>query len=213
MFMKNKGLREEMKRAREHGKERYHPQENEQGFVLVFSLMALVMISLLGAWGLRTATVEMKIASNEQRMESYFNVSEGGVYLEGANVGFVPVNTPWYKIADPSDTDQVLLPPLPPFAPDTRTYDPGNDMDHPPVAFIDRHRANSANWPRQNLEGNTGAAKDNIDYAYLVTYLHPDMPPKGYDAGEFSGYKFRLNSEHVVTIEVGGLKIGVKSTM
>ncbi|MCF8056123.1 MAG: pilus assembly PilX N-terminal domain-containing protein [Desulfocapsa sp.] len=186
---------------------------DDQGFVLIFSLLALVMVSLCGSWALKTATYEMKIAANEQAMDSNFNVSEGGALLEGANVGFVPANTPWYRISDPSATNQVLLPPLPPLAPDTTTYDPGNDMAHPPVTFVNRHRANSNNWPRQNLERNTTAANNKTDYAYLVTYLHPDIAPKGYDAGAFSGYKFRLNGENIITIEVGGIKIGVKSAI
>jgi len=186
---------------------------NEQGFILILSLIVLTMVSLLGLWALKTATYEMKIAANEQTMESNFNVSEGGTLLESANVGFVPGNTPWYKIADPSNTDHVLLPPLPPLVPDTTTYDPGNDMGHAPVAFVNSHRANSANWPRQNLEGDTATAMNKVDYAYLVTYLHPDIAPKGYDAGAFSGYKFRLNGEHVITVEVGGLKVGVKSAI
>ncbi len=68
--------------------------KDDQGFVLIFSLLALVMVSLCGLWALKTATYELKIAANEQAMGSNFNVSEGGALLEGANVGFVPGNTP-----------------------------------------------------------------------------------------------------------------------
>ncbi len=66
-------------------------------------------------------------------------------------------------------------------------------------------------WPTDNL---IPSGTDNkCAYGYFVTYLYPDIPPKGYDADAFSAYKFRIDGEHQVVIEMGGKKIGVKSTM
>jgi hypothetical protein len=198
-----------MKKTVVQTKDRQQLHNNEQGFILVLSLMALVMVSLLGAWALTTTTFEIKIAGNEQIREGNFNVSEGGVHLEGANVGFTPANTPWYNISDPSTPDQVLLPP---FTQDD--YDPGNDMPSLPTSFDkDIDRKVSDKWPRQNLENNFTVNDHTLDYAYLVTYLHPDIPPKGYDASQFSSYKFRLNGAQVLTIELGGIKVGVKAAI
>ena len=198
-----------MKKTVVQTKDRQQLHNNEQGFILVLSLMALVMVSLLGAWALTTTTFEIKIASNEQVREGNFNVSEGGVHLEAANVGFTPDSTFWYKISDPSTPDQVLLPP---FIQDD--YDPGKDMPSIPTSFDkDIDREVSDKWPRQNLENNFTVNDQTLDYAYLVTYLHPDIPPKGYDASQFSSYKFRLNGEQVITIELGGIKVGVKTAI
>ena len=38
-------------------------------------------------------------------------------------------------------------------------------------------------------------------------------PPKGWDATFFSGYKFRINAQREITIEVGGIKVGVKNPL
>jgi|GEM_PF-366258 len=196
--------------------------KDEQGFILVLSLMALVMVSLLGAWALTTSTFEIKIAGNEQIKEASFNISEGGVYLEGSKLGFTTsTNFNWYNVSDPSTLNQLLLPPL-----GTAGYDPGDDIPaaveaNITIANIEGTPNDATMWPRQNLTADLSTnatvdahvADDSSDYAYLVRYLYPDIPPKGYDAGSFAAYKFRLNAEQTITVEIGGLKVGVKAAI
>ncbi len=196
--------------------------KDEQGFILILSLMALVMVTLLGAWALTTTTFEIKIAGNAQVNESNFNVSEGGAYMEGAKLGYTTAaNFTWFNLTDPSIINQLLLPTV-----DQPEFDPGDDIPAAEEtaitpALIEANPTNTNLWPRQNLTAdlstvitlNANVTDDSSDYAYLVRYLYPDTPPKGYDAGAFSAYKFRINGEQTIVLEVGGLKVGVKAAI
>lgn len=176
---------------------------NEDGFVLIAAMLALCLLSLMGIWALSTSDFEYKIASNLQTLESNFNIAEGAVKQEGAGVGFARAGSnQWYQITDPETFNQFLLPP-------TASYDPGVDMTISGTFPTDFDLSDYETWPRQNLLQDT--SDDQYDYAYLVTYLYPDNPPKGYDASMFSGYKFRISAHQKAFVEIGGIKVGVKA--
>jgi hypothetical protein len=177
---------------------------DEKGYVLVTGLLALCLLSLFGIWALNTSDFELKTASNRQNLESCFNVAEGGAKQVGAAVGYArPSANPWFQVSNPNIFDQHLLPP-------TADYDPGGDITVSGTFPNDFDQANYLTWPRQNLLGDL--TDDTQDYAYLVTYLYPDLPPKGYNAANFSGYKFRIATEQKTFIEIGGIKVGVKAS-
>lgn len=181
---------------------------NEKGFALISAVLALLVVTLLGILAINTSVMEIKIAGNQQQWEESFNLGEGGAEVEATHVGYARSGVggfDWYEISDPSILGQYLLP-------HQASYDPYNDMtttDNFPSDFDASKAVNSNNWPHQNLMQD--ANDDKYDYAYLVTYLYPDAPPKGYDASTFSGYKFRINGEKQVIIELGGIKVGVKT--
>jgi hypothetical protein len=156
---------------------------------------------------LNTSTVELRIAGNQQQFESNFNVSEGGADSEGGKVGYT--QQPWYAVSKPTELNQLLLPAF-----GSTAYDPGNDVPdaQEPTSIADVDPGDSTDWPRENLVGNYTANDTAMDYIYLVTYLYPDAPPKGYDISKHAGYKFRMNGEKVTKVEVGGIKIGVLSS-
>ena len=181
---------------------------NDKGSVLVVATFVLFILSLLGMFALNTTDIEINIAANQQNWEKSFNVSEGGTKLEGTKVGYTRTGVnDWYEISDPETFNQFLIPP---GTTPGSTYDPGSDMTKAiPNNFDNTDADDYQLWPHQNIMGN---AADNVyDYTYLVTYLFPDNPPKGYDATNFSGYKFRINGEKKIVIEVGGIKVGVKA--
>lgn len=182
--------------------------ENEKGSILVIAMLVIFVLSLLGTFALNTTDVEIHIAANQQRWEEDFNVSEGSAKLEGSKVGYARTgNNEWYQISDPSLLNQFLVPP---GTTPGSFFDPGSDMTENIPANFDSTAADDYKlWPRQNIMDD--AADDVYDYAYLVTYLFPDLPPKGYDATSFSGYKFRITGEKKVVVELGGIKVGVKS--
>jgi hypothetical protein len=176
---------------------------DQKGYVLVTALLALCLLTLIGLWALNTSDFELKTASNGQKLESDFNLTEGAAKQEGAAVGFARTGaSPWFMISNPKSTNRNLLPPA-------GSYDPGGDIKIPGSFPNDFDAADYQTWPRQNLLGNTS---DNTeDYAYLVTYLYPDVPPKGYSADSFSGYKFRIRAKQKNIVEIGGIKVGVKA--
>ncbi|SDT99942.1 pilus assembly PilX N-terminal domain-containing protein [Desulfobacula phenolica] len=177
---------------------------NNNGSILAIAMFCLLILSIFGTFALNTSDYEISIAANQQRWEKNFNASEGGANREGSGVGYAGVNGlySWYTIADPETYNTHLYPST------LANYDPsGTDM---PVAgtFPDNFDADDPNsWPRQNLMNDT--TDNDYDYAYLVTYLYPDVPPKGMDATKFSSYKFRINGQRQVIIEIGGIKVGV----
>ena len=184
---------------------------NEKGSALVVCLLVLVTLTTLGIWSMQTSTVETKIATNEQRWEEDFNLSEGGAGVEAANVGYArPGVSDWFEISDPDQLNQHLVPPT------GATYDPGNDITVGgsfPNDFnalpADQRTTMPEFWPHQNLLQDP--VDDRYDYAYLVTYLGTSAKGlKGYDAGQFAAYQFRINADTQVDIEMGGIKIGVK---
>ena len=197
------------------------PISNENGSILAIAMFCLLILSIFGTFALNTSDYELNIAGNQQRWEKNFNTSEGGTTLEGSHVGYAGVNGLyiWFTIVDPEDHNLVLFPTT------AIDYDPSpsqNDMPDPaflPLLDPDPNTGKATwpqpdvpdNWPRQNLVGDIN--DNDYDYAYLVTYLYPDAAPKGTDATKFSSYKFRINGQRQVIIEMGGIKVGVKNPL
>ncbi len=178
---------------------------NEKGLALISAILALLILTALGILAVSTSVIEIQIAGNQQQWEEDFNISEGGTEVEATHVGYARSGISgfsWYEISDPSVFNQNLLPPQ-------AAYDPYTDITIAGNFPNDFDAGNPKSWPHHNLMQD--ATDNKHDYAYLVTYLYPDSPPKGYDASTFSGYKFRINGEKQVEIELGGTKVGVKT--
>lgn len=182
----------------------------ESGFVLVLSLVILLMLTLFGAWVLQTSTFELKVAGGEQQIERQFNLAEGAANTEASKVGFS--TQAWYKVTfDPSTSHNIVMYPT-----SGSDFDPGGDAAS--IGVPDP--TNFSTWPWENLlwpsNTRTQATYNSMDYRYLVTYLYSDAPPMGYDPSSFSGYRFRIqgNAARASTlIELGGIKVGVKTTL
>lgn len=191
--------------------------DSEKGSVMLVAIMILMLLTLIGIAATNTTSIENFIAGNEKVYKQDFYITEGGTNQEVSHVGYAGVNGlyTWYEISDPETYNQILFPNTP------IDYDPsGNDMSSSVVTAVISKTAPYTNgplvndpttWPRQNLMNNT--ADNNYDYAYLVTYLYPDVPPKGMNATKFSFYKFRINGQRQVAIEMGGGKVGPKSPL
>ncbi|MGD9948936.1 MAG: hypothetical protein AB7U29_10710 [Desulfobulbus sp.] len=199
----------------------------ESGFVLVLSLVVLLMLSLFGAWALQTSNFELEVAGGLQQIEKQFNVAEGGANTEAANLGFV--RRTFYQISDPTLYGTILAPnSLAAFDPGSDDPDAASNMSE---SDDDLRKSDPQYWPWRNLwpvDDNDDkwlttdalekkqTAHNDLDYRYLVTYLHTSNPPMGYDATSFSGYKFRIqgNTARTMTIvELGGNKVGVKMAL
>lgn len=182
----------------------------EDGFALIISLLILAILTMMGVWATSTSTTELAISGNQKAYEDDFNVSEGGTSIEAADIGFA--TNPYYEVTDTNLFYKKLGPP----PTNLNAYDPGSDMTSTeranlPASIDNVNGQDPTQWPRQNLLRDT---TDNMmDYAYLVTYLYHDTPPKGYDAAHFSAYKFKINGARNVVIEVGGVKVGPKAAM
>lgn len=183
-------------------------QGNESGFILIFSMVMLIVITLLGLWALNTATVEVVISGHEQEYEKSFQISEGGNNSESGKIGYSKTN--WYAVSNPNKLNQLLFPSVA-----SNTFDPGADIPAAtkPTSMNDVIASDYRKWPVENLIGNYTPGDTEMDYSYLVTYLYPDTTPKGYDATKFAGYKFRINTHRTSDIEEGGIKVGPKSLM
>jgi hypothetical protein len=59
---------------------------NEQGSVIIFAFILLVVLTLLGIFATRTATIDIRVASNEIPYKQNFYIAEGGVQREAAEV-------------------------------------------------------------------------------------------------------------------------------
>ncbi|OKY76720.1 MAG: hypothetical protein BM485_01215 [Desulfobulbaceae bacterium DB1] len=180
----------------------------EAGFVLVMAMVVLLALSLLGIWAMDTSRSELDVAGGLQRVEKQFNIAEGAANAEAGKVGFFL--QPFYQIANPSVSDQPLVPTS------DADFDPGNDTDN---VFGGITAVDPTTWPWQNLVenyDNLPVMTNEFDYRYLVTYLYPDTPPMGYDPSSFSGYKFRVQGSAILApaiVELGGTKIGVKASL
>lgn len=180
----------------------------EAGFILILAMVALLSLSLLGIWAMTTSNFELKVAGGSQQVEKQFNVAEGAANAEAGKFGFGL--QPFYLIADPSIPNQRLIPTS------DATFDPGDDTT---TTFAGITAGDLTTWPWENLLQNYNNAPTNTneyDYRYLVTYLHADTPPMGYDAGSVAGYKLRVEGatgRSPVVVELGGTKIGNKSTL
>ena len=185
---------------------------SEAGFIVVAAMVVLLALTLVGIWAIRTSTLELDIAGSTQRAEKQLNVAEGAVAVEVGNVGFHTKT--WYDVSDTSLMNHALVPST------QADFDPGGDTSAPlwSTAQLDdpSYQRNPENWPRQNLLGNN--ADNEFDYRYLVTYLNPGPPPKGYDMNLFDGYFYRIQGQAVengntgsLVIEMGGIGVGPKS--
>lgn len=190
---------------------------NDKGYILISSVLILFILTIIGTFALNSSVFELQIAGNQQQYQEKFNIVEGAVNKEGSGVGYAGVFDlisnkelfPWYEVVDPENYNKILVPQS------AAEFDPsGNDADADFMASFnpdDVDADDSDTWPRQNLRSDTN---DNVfDYQYLVTYLYPDTPPKGMDATKFSSYKFKINGQRQVIIEMGGIKIGVKNPL
>ena len=178
--------------------------DNEQGSVILLAMLILIVLTILGIASLNTSTIEFQIVGNEKIYQRNFNIAESGDKKEAYYVGHSSKD--WYTLKNPLNFNHFLNPS------DAADYDPGNDTGKGTADF---DKSDAATWPSENLLNDT--ADNKYDYVYLTTYLNPDDPPKGYDAGSFSGYKFRMNSQNfskpskgVSAIEIAGIKVGVK---
>ncbi len=184
---------------------------SEAGFILVAAMVVLLALTLFGIWAIRTSTLELDIAGSTQRAEKQLNVAEGAVAVEVGNVGFDTKT--WYDVSDTSLMNHALVPTT------EADFDPGSDTSAPlwSTAQLDdpNYQRNPENWPRQNLLGNN--ADNEFDYRYLVTYLNPGPPPKGYDMNDKDAYYYRIQGQAVengntgsLVIEMGGVEVGRK---
>jgi hypothetical protein len=189
----------------------------DKGFILITAVLILLVLTVIGTFALNSSVFELQIAGNQQRYQEQFNIAEGAAHKEGFGVGYAGVFDsitdkelcPWYEIVDPENYNKILIPQT------AADFDPaGNDANADFMATFspDNVDANDFDtWPCQNLRSDTN---DNVsDYQYLVTYIYPDVSPKGWDATKFSSYKFRINGRRQVIIEMGGQKVGVKNPL
>jgi hypothetical protein len=182
---------------------------DESGFILIFAMVALLSLTLLCAWGLKTSNFDLQIADGLQRVERQFNIAEGAANTEAGKVGFV--TQVFYQIFDPTRTNQLLTP-------DTdATFDPGNDTA---TAFAGITANVPTTWPWENLLRNYTNLPTNaneFDYRYLVTYLYEeDSAYIGYSAEDLSAYKFQIQGVAAISpafVELGGAKMGPKSNL
>ena len=161
-------------------------RQNEEGFVLVATLVILMLLVVLGISTTTNTNIELQIAGNDKVYKQNFYQAEGGSYNEAGRVG---VSSSPYQVSDPGTSNQIL-----------------SDLSNlaSPLVLND-----PTTWPSSNL--------NQLSYNSLVTYLYAGSPPKGYDASQFSGYNFRIDGANVtngtIVIELGGNKVGVKSSM
>jgi len=60
---------------------------SEQGNVIIFAFILLVVLTIIGIIATRTSTIDIQIASNEIPYKQNFYVAEGGVQREAAELG------------------------------------------------------------------------------------------------------------------------------
>lgn len=164
-----------------------NPARNEEGFVLVLSLVLLLLLTLFGVWALTSADFENLVAANAQQAERQFNVAEAANYTEAARLGYNR-RTVYARISKPDVHNQLLVP-------DGNEFDPinGKACTKKRDGKCSADPQDPSTWPWDNLEGKTGSDRNKLlDYRYLVTYLNSDKPPAGYDASRFDSYKFRI---------------------
>jgi hypothetical protein len=187
---------------------------NEEGFVLVLALSALVTLTLLGIWAMNSSNIELLISGNHQRFEEGFQVADGATNAEGGELGFS--RQTWYEIPDPNDKGLPLVPTS------VASYDPGGDIDTSKLpdpgksapdnfdeAADSLRKSDPLFWPMQNLLRANANTMNEYDYAYLTTFLYDTVAPKG-SGEDFAGYRFRINGNRNISVEMGGVKLGPK---
>jgi hypothetical protein len=63
-----------------------HGIRNEEGSAIVVAFVLLVVLTLIGVLSTRTATVDIRAASNQIPYQQNFYIAEGGVHREAAEV-------------------------------------------------------------------------------------------------------------------------------
>lgn len=186
----------------------------ESGFVLVFSMVALLMLSLFGMWALQTSKSELDVAGGLQQMDRQMNVAEGAAYLETTRVGLF--QRTFYNISNPEF--QTFKPLVPTSNAD---FDPGNDTNNNPAGIVTNDHST---WPWDNLLQNYTNIPSNTndyDYRYLVTYLGTagsggttkKGPGQGNASEETHLVYYRIDGNAArsnTVVEVGGKKIIIK---
>ncbi len=87
--------------------------ENEQGFILIITMLVLVVLTILCIGALDNSTFEVQIAANDRAGRVAFNLADGGVYAAGKLLGqtIESINNISYdnlyylNILDPEDAD------------------------------------------------------------------------------------------------------------
>jgi Tfp pilus assembly protein PilX len=71
-----------------------HGIRNEEGSAIVVAFVLLVVLTLIGVLSTRTATVDIRAASNQIPYQQNFYIAEGGVHREAAEVarGSYPIS-------------------------------------------------------------------------------------------------------------------------
>jgi Tfp pilus assembly protein PilX len=70
------------------------PVKNEEGFVLVVALLALLIVTVIGVISLSTSTTEVMIAGNARLHEINFSGAESGLELSDPAIRFIVYNQP-----------------------------------------------------------------------------------------------------------------------
>ena len=192
------------------------PLQSEQGFALITALMMLFAATILGLMVMNSSETEIILSGAQQRYERNLNTTEGAVSVEAAAVGTAATitrnisgvdHTRSYAVVNPGNHDQVLSP----NASHDALFDPGSDT----TAAVDAEYTVDMStlpgqWPMENLLYSDAATDNFLDYRYRVAYLYGTVPPKGYDATKFSGYRFQIAAQRTSLIELGASKVGPK---
>lgn len=183
---------------------------NEEGFVLVLSLVLLLLLTLFGVWSLSTAGSETRVAVNAQRADHIFNFAEGSNFTEAGNVGYARTGDPYRGFyAD---------------IPDARRPKPCLPEKFKNSAEDDEE----GTWPMAHL-GDLTKGKDGVVseadqqegfvYRYYVHFNGAGASPQGYSADALTAYRFRVQANKLPqkneppqnrVIETGGVKLGLK---
>jgi hypothetical protein len=162
----------------------------QEGFALVTAIMMLFVAMILGLMVVDSADMGILLSGAQQRYEENFNTTEGGAGAEAAAVGTGKGIARDYSVVNPA-AKNVGLP-----------WGSTVTLDTPPVV-----------WPTDNLLKSAAAADASLNYQYRVIYLRDDAPPKGFDAGHFSGYLFQMDAQRNTRVEMGGNKVGPKMSL
>lgn len=194
-------------------KKHFSSLQNERGFALITALLMLFAATVLGIMVMNSSETEIILSGAQQRYERNFNTAEGATSVEAAAVGTATTitragNSRSYAVVNPNAHNQVLSP----NKSNDALFDPGNDMtaDNAATVYTVDLTTSPDLWPMDNLLHSDTAADGFLDYHYRVTYLYGTVPPKGYDATKFAGYRFQIAAQRTALIEFGGSKVGPK---
>jgi len=189
---------------------------DESGFALITAIMMLFAATILGLMVLNSSDMEISLSGAQQRYERNLNTAEGAVGSEATAVGTAATitrsvsgvdHTRSYAVVDPGSHNQVLSP----NASHDALFDPGGDTTAAGDAeyTVDINTPSDL-WSMENLLHSDAATDNFLDYRYRVAYLYGTVPPKGYDATKFSGYRFQISAQRTSLIELGASKVGPK---